>query len=466
MATAARQVKPQEVATETVAAALARMTAEVMKASMPAEVIDKARGCLTDFVACVLESRNLPWGKCVLEYAGLGPRGPSAVVGTALKIAAPEAAFANGTLGHGLVREDMHVPSCSHLGVVVWPTLLALAEMEEDKGRPVSGERLLKAGVIGYEVAARVGRALFDAELAARIRPTGTIGAIGAAAAGAALLNLDREQTTSAIAFGANGASGLNEWPWAGGWDMFFHAGQAARSAVTSVLLARSGAFGSPSAIEGRAGLFAAYGRRELSARIKTGMPDAFEIMTVYWKPAPACNYVQTPCQAALELVNEGVKAGEIERIEVASFTEAVQYPGCDHAGPFGSILEAKMSIQYSVAATFVTGAMEEANYKRLDDPEIARLAKRVVLSLDPDLEKAYPNHQGVGITVTLKDGSRRSMRLADLTPCDHEGVRTRFRKVGAEQLDAGAAGAILEAIDGLEKANDLRALSKALAAR
>jgi hypothetical protein len=57
-------------------------------------------------------------------------------------------------------------------------------------------------------------------------------------------------------------------------------------------------------------------------------------------------------------------------------------------------------------------------------------------------------------------------MRLADLTPCDHEGVRTRFRKVAAEQLDAGAAGAILEAIDGLEKADDLRALSKVLAAR
>jgi hypothetical protein len=57
-------------------------------------------------------------------------------------------------------------------------------------------------------------------------------------------------------------------------------------------------------------------------------------------------------------------------------------------------------------------------------------------------------------------------MRRAALTPCDHEGVRTRVRKVAAEQLDAGAAGVILEAIDGLEKANDLRALSKALAAR
>lgn len=465
MAAAERRVKPATATAEPVAVALAHMALEAMRTPMPAPVMDKARGCLTDFVACVLESRTLPWGETVLDYAGLGPQGSSRVVGTALKVAAPEAAFANGTLGHGLVREDMHVPSCSHLGVVVWPTLLALAQMEEDKGRPVSGESLLKAAVIGYEVAARVGRALFDAALAARIRPTGTIGAIGAAAAGAALLGLDRDRATSAIALGANGASGLNEWPWAGGWDMFFHAGQAARSAVTSVLLARGGAFGSPSAIDGRAGLFAAYDRREKAAQIATGMPDEYEIMTVYWKPAPACNYVQTPCQAALALVDEGVKAADIEAIEVASFTEAVHYPGCDHAGPFESILEAKMSIQYSVAATFVRGAVEEANYKRLDDPEIARLARAVSLSLDPRLQEAYPRHQGVEITVILNDGSRRSRRLEDLTPFDHQGVRARFRKVASEQLDAGAADAILEAIDGLEKAVDLRALSKAVAA-
>lgn len=462
MATAKTNISRIEAAPEPVARALADLAVNARATAMPDAVVDKARGCLTDFVACVLESRKLPWGERAIAYANLGPKGPAGIIGTGLQVAAPEAAFVNGTLGHGLVREDMHVPSCTHLGVVVWPTLLALAQLEGAEG--IKGEDFLKSAIIGYEVAARIGRALFDTDLASRIRPTGTVGAIGAAAAGASLLGLTSDQATSALAFAANAAGGLNEWPWTGGWDMFFHAGSASRSAVTAVLLGRAGAFGSPTAIEGRAGLFAAYERRAKAYSIETGQPDAYEIMAVYWKPAPACNYVQTPCQAALALVQDGVRAADIEKIEVASFTEAVKYPGCDNAGPFESILEAKMSIQYSVAATFVAGAVEEANYRRLDDPEIRRLAHAVKLDVEPAFEEAYPKHQGVEITVTLKDGTRRNRRMGDLIPFDHEGVRARFRDVAAAQLDEAAARKILLAIDGLGGGGNVGSLSQALA--
>lgn len=462
MATATPATQADETAARPVADALAALVLEMKARAMPDAAVDKARGCLTDFLACALEARDLPWSKQVAAYAGLGPRGPASIVGTELRVGAPEAAFANGTLGHGLVREDMHVPSCSHLGVVVWPSLLALAELEGADG--IDGESLLKSGVIGYEVGARVGKALFDADLQSRIRPTGTIGAIAAAAAGAALLGLDRQQTVSALALAANAAGGLNEWPWTGGWDMFFHAGSAARGGVTAVLLGRGGAFGSPSAIEGRAGLFAAYGRRGQATSIDTDLPVDHEIMAVYWKPAPACNYVQTPCQAALGLVEDGVRAADIDRIDVASFTAAIEYPGCDHAGPFGGILDAKMSIQYSVAATFASGAIEEANYQRLDDAEVLRLARAVTLSRDPAFEAAYPTHQGVEIAVTLKDGTTRTRRMDDLVAFDHAGVRARFQKVATAQLDESAARRILSAVDGLSQGGSAGALTNMLA--
>ena len=91
-------------------------------------------------------------------------------------------------------------------------------------------------------------------------RPTGLIGAIGGAAAGARLLGLDEDETVSALALAANTAGGLNEWPHGGGGEMFFHAGFAARNAVTALMLARAGARASESALDGRAGLFAAFG--------------------------------------------------------------------------------------------------------------------------------------------------------------------------------------------------------------
>lgn len=423
--------------------------------SLPAPVVDKATGCLADFFGCVLEARSLPWGRQIAAYAAMQPAGPARVIGTDMALGAGEAAFANGTLGHGLIREDMHVPACSHLGVVVWPTLLALAA-----GRRIAGPDLIAAAVAGYEIGARVGRALFDADLAAKLRPTGTVGAIGAAAAGCRLLGLSQAETVAAIGFAANCAAGVNEWPWAGGTEVFFHAGFAARSAVTAVHLAMTGAFASPTAIDGRAGLFAAHGRRDRAAGIEPLGDGHYEILSVYWKPAPACNYVQTPCQVALDLVRQGVTADSVVRIEVASFTPALRYPGCDRSGPFPGILEAKMSIQYAIAATLVSGAVEEANYVRLDDPAVLRLAGLTELAVDPAFEAAYPDRQGAGITVTLDDGRRVSARRDDVTAVDRAGVRERLRAAAANRLGAARGDALVAAIDGLAGGGDAAALA------
>ncbi len=147
-------------------------------------------------------------------------------------------------MAHGLVQEDMHTPSVSHIGVVVWPSLLALSEHASARG-----DDLIAAGVAGYQVMGRLGRALMTKELVRAFRPTGLIGAIGGAAAGARLLRLSEDETAAALALAANTACGLNEWPQVGGDEMFFHAGHAARNAVTSVLLAKAGARGAESSL-------------------------------------------------------------------------------------------------------------------------------------------------------------------------------------------------------------------------
>jgi 2-methylcitrate dehydratase PrpD len=428
-----------------VAVRLAEFALATQSGNLPAKVLEKARACLTDFLACALEARNTPWGKQSLSYGTIAPAGPCGVVGNRMKLGAGEAAFVNGALGHGLVREDMHVASCTHLGVVVWPALLALAEMDG-----AEGDDFLTCGAIGYEVGARVGRALFDAQLQSRIRPTGTVGAIGAAAAGARLLGLDRQQTVAALGLAANMACGLNEWPWAGGHEMVFHAATAARNAVTAVLLARTGVFASPTAIDGRAGLFAAYDRRDRAASIAPLGDGKWEIEAVYFKPAPACNYVQTPCQAALAVFEQGARADEIEAVHLDSFSAALDYPGCNHAGPYPGLFEAKMSLQYSIAAVLVAGAIGESNYRLLDDHAVMRLAGIMTLSVDPEFESAYPDRQGARIRVRLRDGKEFKARLDDVRSLDGEAVRQRFAEIAAAEIGPGAADRTLRAIDAL----------------
>src|SRR5438477_5312463 len=223
------------------------------------EVLAKAKLCIYDLLSSALASADLPWSRQAAAVARANSGGAArgaGIIGTADVVSVQDAAFANGVTGHALVRDDMHVGSVSHLGTVLVPSLLALAESTR-----ASGKDFLTALVAGYEVGGKVGRMVMDSDVTKIFRPTGITGPIAAAAAGAKLLRLDAEQTGTALALGANAAAGYNEWAATGGSEMFFHAGFAARSGVAAAQLGAGGAYASRTAIDGEAGLLAAFHR-------------------------------------------------------------------------------------------------------------------------------------------------------------------------------------------------------------
>ncbi|MEP6963424.1 MAG: MmgE/PrpD family protein, partial [Acidobacteriota bacterium] len=124
-----------------------------------APVTAKVKLALLDYFSCVFESLSLPHSRQAIQMARRNPGGSVPIIGTSVSASAPEAAFVNATLGHGLVREDMHTGSVSHLGVVIFPTLLALSP-----SKPVHGRDFIAGAVCGYEIGASVGRALMDTE--------------------------------------------------------------------------------------------------------------------------------------------------------------------------------------------------------------------------------------------------------------------------------------------------------------
>ncbi len=428
--------------------------------ALPADVVETAKLALLDFIGCALEARNLTWSRQALAVARTGAGGPAAIVGMPDRASPPEAAFANATMGHGLVREDMHPGSNSHLGVVVWPTLLALLCRQ-----PIRGGDLLAAAVAGYEVGARIGRTLFDAELARRFRPTGVTGPIGAAAAGARVLGLDRTGVATSIAIAANMAAGLNNWPWAGSTEVFFHAGAAARNAVTAALLTQAGAYASPSALDGPGGLYDAHQRREHANALMAPRDAPLALQEIYFKPAPACNYVQTACQAALALARSGVRAGDVAAVTVATMPAATQYPGCDFSGPFEHLVQAKMSIQFSVAATLVHGALHEAAFAVLDEPEIQRIAGATTLTHDPAFTAAFPSSQGAEVSVILRNGATRTHRQDDVQPCQPVELRVRFHAAAVAALGEAWSSDLEGFVMRLDSVADARTLTDLLSA-
>ena len=85
---------------------------------------------------------------------------------------------------------------------------------------------------------------------------------------------------------------------------MFFEAGVAARNGWTAAQLAALGAYGSEKALDGEAGLLTAYrpDHKAPDVRLFDGEP---EIMSVFFKPVPVCNFAQTPCLAAVALAKD-----------------------------------------------------------------------------------------------------------------------------------------------------------------
>jgi 2-methylcitrate dehydratase PrpD len=478
MASLVPEAEPQPTLAEAIAAGLHALEAE----RLPAEVVAKAKLCVLDFLACAFASRKLPWSRQAVAVAcansGVPASRTATIVGTAHVVTASDAAFANAVLGHALVRDDMHLGSVSHLGVAVLPALLALAETHS-----VTGKQLLAAIVAGYEAGGRLGRAILDVEVSRIFRPTGITGPFAAAAAGAKLLGLEPARFAVALELAANMAAGYNEWAATGGSEMFFHPGLAARNALTAVELAATGAYASPTALEGKAGLFAAFGKNQDRDRMSLppgpdrdgmslppgpdhdGLPPRWEraeILDVFFKEVPACNFAQTAAQAARDIaVRDALDTAAIEHIVVRVPYAAANYPGCDCAGPFAHILQAKMSIHYNVAAALYAGNFNEANYEPSSQPEIRRVARLVVLEIDDALTHAFPAKQGAEVIVTLRGGRRLAAAKDSVSPASDAVVRERFLAAAEGSLGRRRAEELDGFVATLEDQSDAGALAR-----
>ncbi len=438
---------------------MGRVLASYSWANLRPDVVAKAKLCVYDLLSSALSAGEQPWSRQVAAIArrnsGGAARG-AGIIGTSDVVSIHDAALANGTLSHGLVRDDMHIGSVSHLGTVLVPTLLALSETTQ-----ASGKDFLTALVAGYEVGGKVGRMILDVDVSKIFRPTGTVGPIAGAAAGAKLLKLSPEQTTAALALAANTAAGYNEWAGTGGSEMFFHNGFAARSAVTAVELAAEGAYASPSAIDGDAGMLAAF-RRPRPPQVPELFADKPEILAVFFKPVPACNFAQTPAQVAHALAQQHrISAADIEAVTVRVTRAAALYPGCDASGPFEHILQAKMSIQYNVAAALAHGNFAERNYVPQQNADVQALAKRVTVVVDDGYTKAFPAKQGAAVVVRTRSGQTLEHGADNLEPTDPDGVHERFFVAASERLGDERARELDALIGNLEQSGNAAELAR-----
>lgn len=367
-----------------------------------------------------------------------------------------------------MIRDDMHVAANSHIGVMVIPAALALAQRER-----WTGEQLLKSLVAGYNMAGALGAAVRHAGLCnPHFRPSGIIGAFGSAAAGiVGDSEIDKATAVSALSLGVNMAAGLNEWAWAGGTEIYTHMGTASRNGIISLGLARAGMQSSDTVLEGRDGVFEAYrngdgGAADRFAEWVTEKSIGSEIMDARFKPVAGCNFIQTPLSIALKLNKEVTGSiHNIEQIRISTTSAAKAYPGCDSPGPFDKVGQAKMSIQYGVAAGLLFGRIDESTYQQYGNSELQALIQKCTVVVEPSFDQDFSQgRQPSKVEITMKGGEKFQNALADVPWLEDEAVLQRFHREAAAIYPTKVVGQIVKECQGLQDSKSCSSLLDLLA--
>ena len=158
------------------------------------------------------------------------------------------------------------------------------------------------------------------------------------------------------------------------------------------------------------------------------------------------------------------VEPAAIEAIRIRTFDAARRYPGCDFAGPFRGVVQAKMSLQYGVSAALLHGRADEAAFAAFADPDLLRLLGRCTIEVSDALKACYPGRQPVEVDVRCVDGRTVSCAVDDVPWLDAPTVEARFDQEAAEAFGETAARRIRKAVFALWETDDCRPLFQDLA--
>lgn len=369
------------------------------------------------------------------------------------------ATFANATAGVALEVDEGSRLGGGHPAIHVIPAALAVAE---DTG--ADGRRLLEAIVAGYEVCSRLGSATTPRP---NVHSHGTWGTIGTAVAVAKLAGLDAAGVRSVINLSAS-MSPANTWTTAleGVTIRNAYPGRSGLEGILAVDLHRAGFTGLPDAPSDVYGTILA--DRFEPERALDGLGGPLRIQQNYFKLYACCRYNHFALDALLALSHAGeVRADDVERVVVTTIPFGPRMAG---AAPT-SMLGAKFSIPYAVAAALVLGRADVAAFEEpaRDDPRIRALAGRVEVRVDPEMSPRRADHPTARVEVALRSGRTVSgvtsvVRGDFEDPVPAEEVVEKFVALASRSLGAERAREVVELAHRADALKDVRELTARLA--
>ncbi|WP_051516529.1 MmgE/PrpD family protein [Herbaspirillum sp. RV1423] len=430
---------------------------------IPASVRTIAANCLLDTIGVAIAGSATEVARTARAVAtDAGSQGHAAAFGSTRLFSAPAAAFVNGVAAHALDFDDNCYAGFVHGSAVIAPAALAVAQQTD-----ASGSDLLTAFIAGSECEYAIGAATNSILYDLGWWTTGVLGPIGACAATAWLLKLDRAQTVSALGLAVAGAGGMKACFGTDGKALM--AGRTAEAGVIAALLAAQGASGPRNAFEhwnGFNGLFN-QGEFDVAALDRLGARWFMESPGVDIKRIPVCLSSHAAVDAAMALVAQ-------HRIDVAEIEEII----CDVPPVVQANLiydrpstrqEAQFSLQFAVAVALLYGSvgLEHLDSAILHQPQLVDLMRRVKMTVGPRWNRegaceAAPEGASVSIKARGRDwceGFQAYARGAAQCPMEQEELEHKFVKCVGIGADAETAALLLPRLKSLDALASVRAL-------
>jgi 2-methylcitrate dehydratase PrpD len=337
------------------------------------------------------------------------------------------AAFVNSTTASMLDLDDGHRAAAGHPAAAIIPAVFAEADCRE-----YSGEQLIIAIALGYEIAVRISAARDLSSVDTLV--SGRWCAQGVAAAIGWLPGLSVEQMTQALSIAAACAPNLAAIAYSK--DMGNHVKEgipwATATGVASVELAAAGSTG-PSDFLDNPDVFDSF-------TLTSNLGKSWMIEGVYFKPYSCCRWSHAAMDVTRAICSKhSLTPQDISQISIRTFSRALQLN--NDVAP-QNLEAAQYSIPFCVALAAVHGqsAFLPLTEASLNDSDVLELSKKVDLQVDPALDAMFSAAVPAEVVVTTMKGQFTDRLLTPKgepsNPMSHSDLLKKFDIATANVID------------------------------
>jgi len=384
---------------------LASFAANLKVDDIPNDVMSRAEDLLVDWFGSAIAGKGARPVEIITEFAqnmggfDASHSGPSEVLITRKSSSPFLAAMANAAASHVAEQDDVHNGSVFHPATVVFPPALACAQ-----AIGASGEDLLVAVVAGYEVGIRVGEFLGRSHYKV-FHTTGTAGPLAAAAAVGRLLKLSPAQMLHAFGSAGTQSAGLWEFLRDAADSKQLHTAHAAATGLMSAYIAQAGFTGAEHILEGKQGLATGMSSDADPAKLIDRLGSRWALAETSFKYYASCRHTHPAADALLQVM----LANKLKPSDIAKVETLVHQGAIDVLGPVTNpttVHQSKFSMGtvLAIVAHYQFAGLQEFD-QHFHDDAICLFRDRVTMTLDPEVDTAYPQLWIGKVKVHLNNG-------------------------------------------------------------